>query len=462
MNLGRKRTGNSFRTFLLVVGSLVLVLLAQGVFLTGGVPAIEIEPDMSAIGKQTPFQVKVSESRRGLTFVKAELIQGDNSAILMDKEYPASSQFFIWGEKTVADTLKGAAGSRDIPELKEGSAVIRVTAGRASTWLRHPDPEVHEIRLPVRLTPPSLQITSMHTYVSQGGCELVTYRVGETAERDGVRAGSWWFPGYSLPGGKERERFSLFAVPYDTDRPDVRLIAVDDAGNEMEKAFIDRFHKKSFGTDTLNISDAFISRVTPEILAQSPEIGDRGTPLENYLAINRDLRLKNADTIRELAQKSRTEFLWSEPFLMLPNSKVMAGFGEHRTYRYQGEVVDRQTHLGIDLASTRRASIPSPNDGIVLFAGFLGIYGNTVIIDHGYGLMTISGHLSSIAVDEGQRVSRGESIGRTGATGLAGGDHLHFCTLLQGLPVNPIEWADGHWIQDRIARKLGDAFPFSR
>ena len=61
---------------------------------------------------------------------------------------------------------------------------------------------------------------------------------------------------------------------------------------------------------------------------------------------------------------------------------------------------------------------------------------------------------------EGQKVARGDIIGKTGETGLAGGDHLHFCTLLQGLPVNPVEWCDSHWIKDRISRKLGSAFPY--
>ena len=195
----------------------------------------------------------------------------------------------------------------------------------------------------------------------------------------------------------------------------------------------------------------------PEILAQTSEIEDRGDPLENYLTINRELRRKNAETIKALAQKSKPEFLWSDSFLMLPNSEATATFGEKRTYRYAGKVIDRQTHLGYDFASVRRAAIPASNDGIVVLARYLGIYGYTVLIDHGYGLMSISGHLSSIAVKEGQRVSRGDVIGNTGTTGLAGGDHLHFCTLLQGLPVNPIEWEDGHWIRDRITGKLEEA-----
>lgn len=457
MDVGIQRSGNRMKKVLAVAGLVVLLLIAQGIFLAGRKPSIEIRPSMPAIGKQTPFQVEVSEFRRGLVRVKVECVQGDNAVTLIDNTYSAGSQFLPWVSKTESDTLAGTVGSLSVPGLKEGTAAIRVTADRAATWLRYPDPATSEISLPVRLTPPSIQVTSTHVYVSRGGSELVTYRIGPTSVRDGVRAGSWWFPGYPLPGGRVEDRIALFSVPYDMDKPDVRLTAADDAGNESEKSFIDRFEAKSFKSDTLNISDKFIADVVPEILAQSPEVEDRGDPLENYLAINRELRLKNAETIRELARVSKPEFLWSGPFLTLPNGKATASFGEKRTYRYDGKVVDRQTHLGYDFASIKNASVPAPNDGIVVLARYLGIYGYTVVIDHGCGLMSLSGHLSSIAVKEGQRISMGEKIGNTGATGLAGGDHLHFGTILQGLEVNPIEWADGHWIRDRITRKLDEA-----
>ena len=146
---------------------------------------------------------------------------------------------------------------------------------------------------------------------------------------------------------------------------------------------------------------------------------------------------------------------------MMPNAKVMSAFADRRIYRYEGKEVDRQDHLGFDQAVTRKAAVPSANDGIVICARYFGIYGNTVVVDHGFGLMSLYGHLSDIGVKEGQAVKRGEIVGTTGETGLAGGDHLHYSTLLQGLPVNPAEWWDGHWINDRIARKLGSAFPFS-
>ena len=128
-----------------------------------------------------------------------------------------------------------------------------------------------------------------------------------------------------------------------------------------------------------------------------------------------------------------------------------------RSYLYGGKRVDSQVHLGFDLASTARAAVPASNDGRVAFTGTLGIYGETVILDHGLGLFSLYGHLSEISVEEGQRVVRGAPIGRTGQTGLAGGDHLHFAMLVHGVFVDPLEWFDGRWIREHVEAKLGRA-----
>ena len=93
----------------------------------------------------------------------------------------------------------------------------------------------------------------------------------------------------------------------------------------------------------------------------------------------------------------------------------------------------------------------------MIFADYLGIFGNCVVIDHGMGLQSLYAHLSSIDAATDDRVGREDVIGLSGQTGLAGGDHLHFAMLLHGQPVTPVEWWDGNWIEDRILRKLREA-----
>jgi murein DD-endopeptidase MepM/ murein hydrolase activator NlpD len=189
-------------------------------------------------------------------------------------------------------------------------------------------------------------------------------------------------------------------------------------------------------------------------------MSDRGDLLQNYLAINGELRAQNDARLRALAAESRPEFLWRQEFMQMRNAAVKSDFADKRTYLYDGKPVDYQDHLGFDLASTRAAPIEAANDGVVVLAEYFGIYGNAVVIDHGYGLMSLYGHLSSLAVEVGSEVKRGQEIGRSGATGLAGGDHLHFTMLVHGLPVDPREWWDDHWIHDRLKLKLARALPF--
>jgi hypothetical protein len=447
---------------------ILLIVVAAGGFVamglrTGGSPDVKINPGLPAIGKRTPIRIEVSEPKRGLSRIRVEFIQGSRVETVAEKSYPPSSWIPFRKPAVSSDSLNLEIGRETLANLKNGDSLIRVTAERFGTWMRHPDPVTQELVIPVRITPPSLQVASSQTYLAQGGCEAVVYRVGETAVRDGVQAGDWWFPGFPLPGGGKQERFAIFAAPYDMSQGDkIKLVAVDGAGNEAGAGFIDKFFPKPPKSDSVELSEAFMGKVVPEILSQTPELTDRGSLLNNYLEINGELRRKQNEILKQFAAKSNPSFLWSKPFLPVRNGKVMANFADRRTYVNQGQAVDHQVHLGIDLAITQHAPVPVTNSGTVVLAKYFGIYGNAVLVDHGYGLMTLYGHMSAIKVTEGQKVAAGEILGETGATGLAGGDHLHYSVLLQGLPVNPVEWWDGHWIKDRISNKLGQAFQFEQ
>lgn len=149
--------------------------------------------------------------------------------------------------------------------------------------------------------------------------------------------------------------------------------------------------------------------------------------------------------------------LWTEAFTQMGNSQVESRFADRRTYFFDDKEIDKQVHLGFDLASVQQAPVHASNAGIVIHADFLGIYGNCVILDHGLGVQSLYAHLSSIGVKVGDSVTKGQELGRTGSTGLAGGDHLHFTMLMQGTPVKPVEWWDQNWLQDRVNRKITEA-----
>jgi murein DD-endopeptidase MepM/ murein hydrolase activator NlpD len=461
--MARKKGRRYFFTLLFFAATAGLIYLGLAAFRAGGEPVVTIEPEMPGIGKRTPVRVIVEEEGRGLAGFRAELVQGERVELLQSREYTPLEPWQFWGDTVTREEITLEVGSETVEGLREGPALIRVTADRAGAFLRRPGPVVEELELIVKLRPPLLQVSSMHTYVAQGGCEVVVYRVDDSSIKDGVTVGEWWFPGYPLPGGGEHERFALFGVPFDfKDHSAINLVAYDNVGNEARAPFIDRFLTRPFRQDIIRISDSFLERVVPPIMAQTPELADRGSLLENYLLVNGELRGINDKTLIDLGERSEPAFLWERHFTQMQNAQVMSNFAERRTYVYQGRNVDQQDHVGFDLASTAMAPIQASNNGTVVMARYFGIYGNTVIIDHGYGLMSLYGHMSSIAVEEGQQVERGQEIGRSGATGLAGGDHLHFGMLLRGLPVNPQEWWDAHWIHDRLKLKLGPALPFKQ
>jgi murein DD-endopeptidase MepM/ murein hydrolase activator NlpD len=218
---------------------------------------------------------------------------------------------------------------------------------------------------------------------------------------------------------------------------------------------------KKFRKSRIEIDDRFLAKVVPAILQNTPDfqVQDPADLLGSFLRINRDMRRENNATIAGLASHSSQQILWQGPFEQLVNTAVEAGFADQRTYLHRGNEIDQQVHLGFDLASLSNAPIHAANRGRVVYAGWLGIYGNCVILDHGMRVQSLYAHLSSIAVNVGDSVDMGQELGRSGATGMAGGDHLHFTMLVNGNPVTPIDWWSSKWVEDRIIRKLREAEP---
>jgi murein DD-endopeptidase MepM/ murein hydrolase activator NlpD len=251
---------------------------------------------------------------------------------------------------------------------------------------------------------------------------------------------------------------ALFTIPYHGAQTPPSLFAEDEAGNQRLIGVPVTFLPVRFPKDTIRLTEAFLQRKVPELAPQTPGTATGEQLLQAFLTVNRDGRKAAEAKIRELSQTgSAPKPLWQGVFRQQPNTKVFANFPEERTYLADGRTVDTQWHLGIDLASRKQSPVDASNAGRVVFTGFNGIYGNMVVLDHGLGLFTLYGHLSEIAVKAGQTVAKGEALGRSGETGLAGGDHLHFAMLIHGVYTSPLEWWDEHWIRDRIAKPLADA-----
>lgn len=430
-------------------------LVALAFWRVGPAPDLGIELDVPGIGPSTTVAGVAREPQRGLSSLRLELVQGARSWLLAEEEHSPRPFWAFWGEAAEESRLESVVRGAELDGLEEGEVVVRLTAARAPTWFRRPAPHVIEERVDARLRPPSLDLGPTPVRVRQGGSGVVSYRVGETAVDSGVVAGNAYFRGYPVPGGGPRDRFAIFAVPYDEGSgASLRLRVRDALGNELEARFVSSFTAKPLKSSQIRLDDGFLDKVVGEITSRTPGLSSAGTPLETYLRINGDLRRANAAELVELASRSASEMLWSRPFQQQPNSQLMDDFAARRSYLYDGKQVDTQDHLGFDLASVRRAPVAASNRGRVVLASYFGIYGNAVLLDHGYGLQTLYAHLSAVEAEEGEMVEQGQSLGRSGETGLAGGDHLHFSILVGGRPVDPLEWFDGRWIETRLVEAV--------
>ena len=352
-------------------------------------------------------------------------------------------------------------GRQALPQLRSGSARIVVSATRPVLWgLRHASSE-EAADFQVRLEPPKVAVVSTHHYINVGGAEMIVYRATPPDVESGVRIGGLTYPGFpasGAAGGAAPDlKVAFFALPYDQPKPaPVELYARDAVGNEARALFDYRVFPKRFRSSTIPIDDRFLQKVVPPIREHSSGLNAPDDLLQAFVKINRELRQTNNARLVELAKQTAPRMLWQGAFQPLGGSQVESAFADDRTYVYGGKEIDRQTHLGFDLARTVNAPIAAANSGKVIYANDLGIYGNCIVLDHGMGVQSLYGHLSSFAVHEGDDVKQGQVIGQSGQTGLAAGDHLHFSMLLNGQFVNATEWWDPHWIQDRIVRKLHD------
>lgn len=432
---------------------IVLILLEIGFKLfSNPAPTIEPAEAIHGIGVSRTVRFVVRDSRYRITHVTVAVLQHGHT-------FPAPltlQPLHQGGKRGFTVDASAQIGRREMPDLQQGQATIQVTAVNNS-WGRffRGGRRVFALSVPVRFMPPQVEVLSPQQYVNLGGCSMVIFTVSAGTVWSGVEVGNYYFPSWPVKETQQQTRLALFAFPYDIDpNTTARIVAEDDAGNRTVASFNYKVFPKKFPYTKLNITDAFIQRVVPPILSQTTAIHDQGSLVNNYVEINRDLRKIDARRIIQFSKQTNPKFMWTQAFLRLPNTKAEANFADHRTYLYDGKVIDTEVHLGDDLASVAHSTVIAANDGLVIYAGWFDIFGNAVIIDHGCGLQTLYGHMASFTVKPGQLVKRGQALGYSDSTGLAGGDHVHFEVMLDGVPVNPKEWWDPHWIHDQITTKL--------
>ncbi len=425
----------------------VVVLVVAGVFVFRQFewypPRIQVDPESSTLGRR-PFVVRVHDPGKGLAYVSINLVAAGESTPIHFKEF----------ESAVESTAIPVQLDPARHKLKDGLATLTITVVDRSYWSFFRGNKARfEKNVTMDFRPPSVEVIADDRYVTQGGSGLVTYKASSDTVRSGIRIGSYFFPAYKGFLADRDAHLAFFSHPYDVSTTErAMIVAEDHAGNTRQLPLAYNVRPLRYREVKMQVSEGFIRDKIEPLLTEAG--GYEGSPRDQFLKVNHDLRKMNDEAIRKTCRRSAPMKLWNGRFTQLPNSAVQANFADRRSYFHGAEKIDEARHLGYDLAVTRRYPVTAANHGTVSFAGALGIYGNTVIIDHGFGVCSLYSHLSSIAVASGDAVRKGTRIGRTGETGLALGDHLHYGVYVQGVAVLPLEWWDAKWIRDNITDKL--------
>jgi murein DD-endopeptidase MepM/ murein hydrolase activator NlpD len=444
------------KKIILAVGTAGFVLV---VLLTVALIRMEHEEPVALIDLQSPYigrssnlTVSLSDQKSGLRSLWIAILQDGKETVLVDQVFPSAGMLGYGSTKSEA---KRIAIEPRKAGLKDGSAMLRLVAVDYSWRKWGQGNRIYlEEEIIIDTRTPELEVLSKAHNISPGGTGLIVYKASETCPRSGVVVGEHFFPGYTGAFENEDLLIAFFALNHQQGHgTEIYLEAVDRAGNSTRSGFSHYIKKKTFKKDVIRITDGFLSRKLPEFDNDFTS-SVQGSAIEKFLFVNQKLRRRSQEKIGHVTRKSDATMYWQGAFGRLPGSATRSGFGDRRTYLYKGQKIDQQVHLGIDLASSSQSPIPAANNGKIVFAERLGIYGKTIIIDHGFGLFSMYSHLSGFDKQVGQMVSKGDIIGRTGSSGLAGGDHLHFSVLVNDVFVNPLEWWDATWIIHNVTGKI--------
>lgn len=421
---------------------LLLVLVAGGGLLlwrqSAPSPSVELVDAPRAVGRRTPVTVVVRAEKGQPATLQVSLAQGEQVMPLHTERFDG-----------VADTARvDLVLDLGATEAREGEAQLLLRA--TDDWWRPRGPSSEpslQIPVLVDLTPPDLQVRAGTRYPEPGGSAVAVLQAPGASRAD-VEVGSRTFRGH--PRGDEGHWVVLYALEVGHD-PSVTPMAVarDAAGNRRQQELSVVLRAREVSTGQVDLDRSWLLQKLPTLLGvERADIeGDLGAA---FRRVSVDQRAEAMARREALAARSGDSALWEGSFRQMPNTSALSRFGVRRTYELDGQELDEKMHQGFDLASVRNAPIPAANRGEVVWSGPLTIYGNTVILDHGLGLLSLYGHCSSLEVEVGQMVEKGATVARTGATGLAVGDHLHFEMIVGGVPVTPLQWWDGSWIRAHV------------
>jgi len=432
----------------IIVTLIFIIIIAALAFLYNSKMFERVAPSVTVDKKinwnlKEPISIKINDES-GIKFVRATLSDGKNSIVLSKQLFTTTKEEYILD---IEFPRTGFISNKKQFELK-------IEAIDASKWnFLSGNTAIQKSLINVDTKRPELYTINNSYKIIKGGVATVVFKAKDENLKDLYIETNFGKKFYPTPFYKENYYISLLAWPSNEKKFKATIIATDKAGNIAKSRVKFYLKGKNYRTSNIVLKDNFLDGKIVDLAEENSQQATTMGRLERFKFVNENLREKNEKVIENTSLAVPTQMISDfklNPFYPLKNAAAVASFGDHRFYSYNSKPVSEGYHLGLDLASIAKADIASSNDGTVVYAKYNGIYGKNIIISHGLGLYSLYGHASSYLVDEAENVKTGDIIAKSGTTGLALGDHLHFGILVQGVEVRPEEWMDKNWMKDNV------------
>ena len=445
----KKSSAGIIVLFILILLTASLAYLYNSKMFEREVPTIELAKKIDWNLKK-PIPVKISDES-GIKFIRATLSDGKNSIVLAKKLFEVSKKEYILDIKF---PRTGFVSNKKNFELT-------IEAVDASKWnFLSGNKAIKKSIIHVDTKRPELIVINNSYKIIKGGVATVVFKAKDTNLKELYIETNFGKRFYPTSFYKDDFYISLLAWPSNEKSFKATIIARDNAGNIAKSRIRFYLKGKKYRVSKLKLKDRFLDGKIADLAEEESSNFANMDRIERFKFVNEEMRESNENKISKITSKIPTNKISSfnmKPFYPLKNAAAVASFGDHRYFKYNGSLVSESYHLGLDLASTAQADVVASNAGEVVYTQYNGIYGKNIIISHGLGVYSLYGHNSSFLVDEGEQVKAGDVIAKTGMTGLALGDHLHFGMLVQGVEVRPEEWMDKNWMKDNIFGVINSA-----
>ena len=446
----RKKSGSSFGVlflFALIIGG-ALYIYNSAIF-ERDVPEITMENN-GYWNLKKPLKIIIDDAS-GLKSYKIVLKNNGERQILQHEQ-------FITPESALHVEV---SPPKSAYAMKTKDITISIEATDASKWnMLNGNSVKVEYKLKIDKKRPQLSNVANSYKIKKGGAALVVFKAKDDNLKDLYIQTNFGKKFQVTPFYKEGYYISLLAWPVTENSFRATVVATDAADN-IAKINVPLYLKdKRYRISKIKLSDKFLNGKIAELAEEFAETAGVDDKIEQFKIINEDVRAKNEKLIHDITSNVPEEMISNfkiKKMYPLKNAAIVAHFGDHRLYSYQGSEVSESYHLGLDMASNAMAKIKPQNSGDVVYADYNGLYGNMPIIHHGLGLYTLYGHCSSLNVANGDSIRAKAQIANTGKSGYAMGDHLHFGVLIQGIEVRPAEWMDTQWMKLNISNVIKDA-----